>query len=431
VPIICILAELIENGRTRARELVGRWAVSILVSGILVFPFILRTKYLSGEWLFLRSNTGYSVLMGNNPTASGTYSTPSGDYGRRFDEAAPPGPRGAGKRDRAALAWAARFWLDHPGDALRLTLRKVGFYVSPQEVPNNLSILYYRQISFLGWPFFLTAELLWPVAVLGLIVEWPRRRRWSLPVLFTISYSLLIISTFVVGRLRLPVVPFLMLWGAVALRWLYNEGHTLDRKRWAAVAGCIMAVLFFYRTPLERWLVPKFAPLGRPVDMENGLLFRDGDWKQHPRFPYRAKLETPDDQLIKEILLDPDDLAATEKAFVVIQGGYEGRGECVAHVNGHTKPLRFDEKPEGRFQEIRFQIPREWLEHNNRIGLQPRPGTQLFVLVDDEYWYGRSWISGKEGVFPGNRLDPNTCYFFRYGHLPRGELQIGILLVPR
>jgi hypothetical protein len=223
---LLMLGDWLERGRIGWRPVGLALAVAVLV----VFPFVVRTRLLCGEWLFLRGNTGYMVLMGNYPGATGAYQDLPAELRQSFAAEVGTSPGMYRRRDAVAAAWARRYWREHPAAAARLLMRKVGLLFTAREVSNNISQFFYERISFLKWPVFFGAGLVWPLAGLGLIVEWRRLRRWNSVLVPFVGYAAVIVMTIVVARLRLPLLPGAMLFSAAALGWLYGEGRPLDRR---------------------------------------------------------------------------------------------------------------------------------------------------------------------------------------------------------
>ncbi len=60
--------------------------------------------------------------------------------------------------------------------------------------------------------------LLVPLAVLGVIVTWPDRRRLWILYALTLTYALSVVMFYVFARYRYPLVPFLLLFAAARLR---------------------------------------------------------------------------------------------------------------------------------------------------------------------------------------------------------------------
>ncbi|MBM4087690.1 MAG: glycosyltransferase family 39 protein, partial [Planctomycetes bacterium] len=163
------LSWLFLSHRQRPTFVLTRLAVLCLVALLTVVPFIYRAYRISGKLFPVRGNSGVIFLMGNNPTANGAFKYPSGEFGEHYTHTTKDKP--LAERDRIAYRMAWDFIRDQPGAFLKLTARKLWLFWSPTEVGNNLSITYYRQISLLRYPPFLTLGVVLPFAIVGLVLS--------------------------------------------------------------------------------------------------------------------------------------------------------------------------------------------------------------------------------------------------------------------
>ena len=100
-------------------------------------PFIVRAYLISHEFILVRTGGGAIFLMGNNPSASGTFCYPSPEVTASLVE------KGKGEspseQDRLAYQAAFKFIKENPGKFLRLTIRKFLLFWDSREIPNNIS----------------------------------------------------------------------------------------------------------------------------------------------------------------------------------------------------------------------------------------------------------------------------------------------------
>ena len=231
------------------------WAAVFLLSALL-FPLAVtaRNARVGGDPVFIASQGGINLFLGNRPEADGfTPSTPAryratGDY---EDSVALYGQRAAeealGRTLKPSVAsryWTARsleFWKTSPGAALALTGKKFVLALGFREIRNNAAFDYIRA----EW-----APLLWlapfgfwwagPLGILGMcLINYPLAPdnggiyrpfgRFRLPIIgaggnprgvlvaFSALYLLSFVVFFAADRYRLPLVPILLLFAAHAL----------------------------------------------------------------------------------------------------------------------------------------------------------------------------------------------------------------------
>ncbi len=435
LPVCVLVGDAVERGPRAIRPLLPRLSLSLGVLLLVIAPFVARARLLTGEWLFLRGNTAYMVLMGNNPDANGTYVNPGPETQNRLNALRAADPDSLALQDRAALRLVLRWWWRNPLAALRLTGWKAALYLWPEDIPNNVSPVYMRQTTWLGLPVFLTPGILWPLGALGALAALSRARRAGIPLAFVLGYSVLIILTIVVGRLRLPVLPFLCMSGGSALVWLYHGGRTLDAARWRAVAVLAVLMLLAHGEGLTREIAPLLRPSGRRDPVAGGLLLRDGPWRH--RFPYGVTLRGRreegsggDDKVQKRLLVSLPDEARPERVELWFWSDHGRNAVVDILINEHRFPVdlgpRRSNAPAGRATFLtRVPVSPAWLTAETTIRIRPRPGSWIRLMLDDGPWHGRS--ASATGGSPWQRpSDTETPHIYRHAHRPRGEFQVGL-----
>jgi tetratricopeptide (TPR) repeat protein len=199
----------------------------LLGLALVLLPVLVRNRVVGHDWVLTTSQAGQNFFIGNNPeNTRGTYVQPS--YVR-------PDPqheqedflREAERRAGHSLlpSQASRYWfraaLDHiaahPGRTLALDLRKLGLLLHRYEVPDNEDFPFWSRYS--PWLRLnpLRFGILGPLALVGLVLGWSRRRDLSLLYLVLGGYLLSVTLFFVLGRYRLPAVSLLLIFAAGAL----------------------------------------------------------------------------------------------------------------------------------------------------------------------------------------------------------------------
>ena len=191
-----------------------------------------RNYAVSGDFVLIASHGGLNLYIGNHDCADGTYTpvpgiTPSiagqardstrvaeSNVGRRLS----PGEV-SDYFARRAIDWV----IEHPADALRLTIRKIGILLNRVDVPLNYSYAFYaREPSSLLRVLAVGPWLLVPFGLVGLL--WPTLRAnrfgywvWAM---FVPVYGAAVVLFFVTDRYRMPLfVPLCATAGAALLRF--------------------------------------------------------------------------------------------------------------------------------------------------------------------------------------------------------------------
>lgn len=190
-----------------------------------------RNYAVSGEAVVIASHGGLNLYIGNHDRADGTYTpvpgiTPS-IAGQAVDSTR-VAETAMGRTLTPAevsnyFAWRAVDWVTgHPGDALRLWIRKIGILLNRVDVPLNHSYAFYASepASFLR-VLAVGPWLILPFGLLGLC--WPALRAnhhgywvWAM---FVPVYGAAVVLFFVSDRYRMPLlVPLCATAGAALVR---------------------------------------------------------------------------------------------------------------------------------------------------------------------------------------------------------------------
>ena len=232
-------------------------AVAYFIAGLalVLLPVVARNYAVDGGLYLTTSQFGPNFYIGNNPDADGTYASirfgrGSPEFERRdATEAAEASVGRTLSPSEVSSFWTGRalgYIAAQPLDWLRLMGRKVLLLINRDEMLDTESQESHAEYSLplraLGW--FGHFGVLVPLAVLGLIVTWPDRRRlWILHAL-TITYALSVVMFYVFARYRYPLVPLLLLFvvpGLIQLRRALTS--------WAAI-GAVLIVGLIANVPL-------------------------------------------------------------------------------------------------------------------------------------------------------------------------------------
>jgi tetratricopeptide (TPR) repeat protein len=134
-----------------------------------------------------------------------------------------------------------RFVHEHPGDFVRLTLRKAFYWINAHEIPSNKDLYaavgnystLLKRLSFLDFGVVISLGLL------GMVVTIGRWRQLYLPLSFVLIYAATTVLFFVNARFRVPTIPVLPLFAAAFLFWLFD---TWTARRWKSLALASVAL---------------------------------------------------------------------------------------------------------------------------------------------------------------------------------------------
>jgi len=146
--------------------------------------------------------------------------------------------RSDGRLGRVAWEVARTYTGDAPAFA-RVLLLKLRALVDPLEVPNNLSVSYGREISP-ALRLSLTYGAIFPLGVAGFALALGACRRRGLFLLYALAVVTALVSTIVLARFRLALVPVLIVCAAAGLVWCWDAARTPRAGRVAAYAALVI-----------------------------------------------------------------------------------------------------------------------------------------------------------------------------------------------
>jgi tetratricopeptide (TPR) repeat protein len=234
--------------RTERKVALTRFAVGL---AIVLAPVVARNYAVDGGFYLTTSQFGPNFYIGNNPSADGTYAPIR--FGRGSPEfertdASEVAEASVGRRlspSEVSSYWTGRalgYITSQPLDWLQLMGRKGLLLVNRDEMLDTESQESYAEWStplrVLGW--FGHFGILVPLAVLGVIVTWPDRRRLWIVHALALTYALSVVMFYVFARYRFPLVPFLVLFavpGLLHIRRALNSWRTIAAVAVVAVVA--------------------------------------------------------------------------------------------------------------------------------------------------------------------------------------------------
>ena len=249
-------------GNKRSSFLIAAtYLIGILVP---ILTVTVRNYIVAGEPILISSQGGVNFYIGNNPDAEGlTMLMPE----VKLDESLPwneftAATRKAAERETGKNLTAGEessFWTrkalgfiwNNPAKFISLTFRKLIYFLIGFENSDNQDIYFSRNYSSLYsallWHklIYFPFGLLFPLAVVGAVQGWKRRRELTLYYIFVIGYIPTVIFFLVTARHRLPVIPFLLIFAALGILAVVELFRRKDYRK-ALIYFSIFIVLLIF-----------------------------------------------------------------------------------------------------------------------------------------------------------------------------------------
>ena len=218
-----------------------------------ILPITVRNYVAGHDLVLISSQGGVNFYIGNNAASDGIRAVVPGTrpdwWGGYYDsiEMAEKAERRDLKPSEVSAYFfrqGLHFIADDPAAWLRLTARKIRYYVNAKETSNNQPIRFFAYrygsiVKYLPVGFGIIA----PFGILGLVLCFGRSRRlfplWG----FVIVYSASVIAFFVCTRFRIPVTGIVIILACQAARYIVDSIH---RARWRRVGLAVLALVLLF-----------------------------------------------------------------------------------------------------------------------------------------------------------------------------------------
>jgi hypothetical protein len=244
-------------------------AMSLFSAGAALAPgwVTARNYQVSGDPVFIASQGGINLFLGNRPLTDGfTPSTPRryrfvgpyedsvALYGQRAAEEAAGRPLSASEAQTYWVEQVIRWWRGRPVAALKLTGKKWVLAWSHREIRNNHAYDFVRaEFAPLLHLCPIGFGLAGPLGLLGMLLTWRSGPKVHFLTLFVFVYVASFVLFFVADRYRLPVVPLLLLFSAFTCVWIGERLRGRDWGRLVPAGVALVGLMLFvngdwYRT---------------------------------------------------------------------------------------------------------------------------------------------------------------------------------------
>lgn len=229
----------------------------LLATALVVLPITLRNHRTSGEWVLISANGGINLYCGNNPLADGhspgapeIFAWDCFDYPQLLRSLPSRPGMGYAEASREFSRRAMAYARAHPGNVLRLLAQKTLLFWGPREVGNNKDDELERRDSAVLRKLPITFAWAHAGFWLGVCMLLGTRRRGATAVrdatdrsqmelaglmgLWAVGLFATYLPYIVAGRYRIPIVPFLLFFGAKAIQRL---GGFVQTRQWRPLAA--------------------------------------------------------------------------------------------------------------------------------------------------------------------------------------------------
>jgi len=217
-----------------------------------LFSTFLRNLWVAHDGIFLTSHGGINFYIGNHPGSSGRFQSLLSKHTSSEQLLEQSKTIAEEETGRPLLASeVSRFWFwkglefirKEPAEFLKLLFKKLLLFWNGTEIADVEDYYFFRSrfsaLKFLGIPFGWMA----PFGLLGLVVGFRNFKKLFLLYGFLFSQILGILLVFVNSRYRAPLVPFVVLFAAFGVSWLFD---LFQRKRYRTIVLSFFCLLHLF-----------------------------------------------------------------------------------------------------------------------------------------------------------------------------------------
>jgi 4-amino-4-deoxy-L-arabinose transferase-like glycosyltransferase len=239
VPALFFIVSLIVHIKQKAvREYLARIVVVHVALGITILPWLIRNYNVFNTFVFISTNGGYNLLVGNNPHATGAYVFNDQIVSMLNDASTEPA------RDKKAQEAAIDYIVAHPLETIKLWPRKFwylygrdtkGVYWNEEGIRSTtgeVGKVFLRVVGALAQPYYVAIGIAFLLSMFILIHERKNKTEtWPLPTLglwIVLYFTFISLLTFGNSRFHFPVMPWVVMYiGALAEALIRPEPQTV------------------------------------------------------------------------------------------------------------------------------------------------------------------------------------------------------------
>ncbi len=292
---------------------------------LIVFSVTLHNYLVGNDFTLIAFQGGMSFYMGNNPLSDGQTAMIPGlktEWQGTFDEHIKVAERELGhklKPSEVSRFWYAkgrRYLWNNPAQAFKLYLRKFLLLINRYENSNNKTLAFVTRFTSLLNRLPLSLGLFLPFALLRIGQFGRQSPAERLVTIFVLSYSVTILLFFIYTRLRLPLIPFVLI---LTGSYFHHNWQSLKHNKQTRYRHLtILAILFF----LVNYNFFNLSPNYSQANYNLGLIYFDKPDQRELAGRYFQKAVNLDEQNFKAYFLlgliaeDQDDLKSAENYYL-------------------------------------------------------------------------------------------------------------------
>lgn len=210
--VIWLLISLTASWKQRVKIII----LTMVTAFMVVSPWLVRNYIVFREFPLMKANLGHNLWLGNNPWATGTFYTQSGEFmadvlskdfleGQKLSEV---------EQDKGLYVKAITYIKENPMNYIKLSLKRFYYFVwFPPDNFLSKEAMLHKKISKIPFAFILVAS------IIGAALSLKKYPKDVFLILSIILSQALLFSLILVGhpRYRMTIEPYMILFSAYAI----------------------------------------------------------------------------------------------------------------------------------------------------------------------------------------------------------------------
>lgn len=226
--------------KRRGRRDIVSICAFIFGAAFIISPATIRNYIVEKDFVLVTYNGGINFFQGNNIESDGgaltsklyklipqreeerTRGVPEKSLGRKL------------KSSEISKYWfflGKRFIYENPKTFVRLTFKKFLLFWNWYEVPNNVDYYFVKRSSTVLSLPLISFGIISPFVIVGLFLSLGNWRGHLLSYGIVLIFMFTLVLFYIIGRFRLPIVPFLCVYAAFSIERLYAYFKERDYKK--------------------------------------------------------------------------------------------------------------------------------------------------------------------------------------------------------
>jgi len=247
------------------------WSGMVLLLGVIlvISPVTLRNWIVGKDFVVISSQVGINFFVGNNTESDGKTATVAPGflpYDGYKDNIWISSVKLAEKSrdEKLKPSEVSNYWFkqsfefiqNYPLKYLQLLGKKLYYFWNSYEIENDKNVYFFSRWSSLlrlllwDWVLRFPFGIICPLSILGMILSARFWKKYFLIYAFILSYMLSVLLFFVTSWLRLPVVPFLIIFASYSIYWLVEKIRNKQTRPLAVSFSILIALLLITNSNL-------------------------------------------------------------------------------------------------------------------------------------------------------------------------------------